>query len=201
MQFLIDPIQFGLFHTTIAEMIAVCFGLTSVWFMKKEHILVYPFGIVNVLIYVYICYAAGLYAYAGINGFYFIMSVYGWFNWLRKNKKADRIRITACSWKELIIYILLTGIIFLLLRWALLLWTNSVVPAWDALTTSIYIIGMWLLAMKKIENWLFWILGDIISVGLFAYEQLYFSCLQFSVFTIIAILGYREWKRKLSESP
>jgi nicotinamide mononucleotide transporter len=93
----------------------------------------------------------------------------------------------------------MAAILFFFLLLALLSHlTDSHIPAWDAFTTSIYIIGMWLLARKKIENWLLWIAGDIISVGLFAFEKLYFSSFQFLVFTIMAVLGYLEWKRKLN---
>jgi nicotinamide mononucleotide transporter len=190
-------IQVGPVQTTPVELIAVFFGLLSVWSMKKESILAFPFGIINVLIYVYICFTAKLYAYASINFFYFVMSVYGWYNWLRKGDNEEKLKITKCSKKQRI----LNGIailVFFVVLWILLKkYTDSIVPAWDAITTAIYIIGMLLLAFKKIENWILWIAGDLISIFLFAYEKLYFSSFQFLVFTIIAVLGYLEWKGKL----
>jgi nicotinamide mononucleotide transporter len=194
------PIQIGFMQTSLVEIIAVFFGLASVWSMKKESILAYPFGIVNVLIYVYICFNAKLYAYAGINLFYFVMSVYGWYAWTVKDENARRITITRCSIRALIFNGLAMVFFFFLLLFLLKRFTDSVVPVWDALTTAIYIIGMWLLARKKIENWILWIAGDAISVALFAYEKLYFSSLQFLVFTVIATLGYLEWKKKLSHA-
>ena len=197
MIFLNYLIEIGPVQTTPVELVAVFFGLLCVWSMKKESILAFPFGIVNVLIYVYICFTAKLYAYAGINLFYFVMSVYGWYNWLRKGDNEEKIRITECSVKERIwngiAILLFFGILWILLK----RFTDSVVPVWDAITTAIYIIGMWLLARKKIENWILWIAGDFISIFLFAYEKLYFSSFQFLVFTIIAVLGYMEWKGKL----
>ena len=190
-------IQFGPVQTTPVELIAVFFGLLCVWSMKKESILAFPFGIINVLIYVYICFSARLYAYAGINVFYFVMSAYGWFNWLRKGGDDERIRITECSGKEKIWYSIAIPVFFVILWILLKRFTDSVVPVWDAITTAIYIIGMWLLARKKIENWILWIAGDFISIFLFAYEKLWFSSFQFLVFTIIAVLGYLEWRGKL----
>jgi len=190
-------IQFGPVQTTPVELIAVFFGLLCVWSMKKESILAFPFGIINVLIYVYICFSARLYAYAGINVFYFVMSAYGWFNWLRKGGDDERIRITECSGKERIWYSIAIPVFFVILWILLKRFTDSVVPVWDAITTAIYIIGMWLLARKKIENWILWIAGDFISIFLFAYEKLWFSSFQFLVFTIIAVLGYLEWRGKL----
>jgi nicotinamide mononucleotide transporter len=191
------PIEIGFLRTSVIEIIAVIFGLFCVWSMKKESILAYPFGIVNVLIYVFICFTAKLYAYAGINIFYAVMSGYGWYVWSRKNDKDETIRITRLSKNALILNILAIIGFFIILRNLLVSLTDSVVPTWDAFTTAIYIIGMWLLARKKLENWIAWIIGDAISIVLFAYEKLYFSSFQFLVFTIIAVLGYIEWKRKV----
>lgn len=190
-------IEFGPFKTTVVEIIAVAFGLVSVWSMKKENILAFPFGIINVLIYVYICFVSKLYAYASINVFFAVMSVYSWYNWSRKDQNKENIKISSCSLKELILDIAALGFFFIILRILLIKYTDSIVPTWDALTTAIYIIAMWLLARKRIENWIGWIIGDTISIGLFAYERLYFSSFQFLVFTIIAILGFIEWRTKL----
>jgi len=190
-------IQFGPIQTSPIELIAVFFGLLSVWSMKKESILAFPFGIINVLIYVYICFLAKLYAYAGINFFYFVMSVYGWYNWLRSGDNEEKIKIATCSKQETIWNSIAIFVFFIVLWLLLKKCTDSIVPVWDALTTAIYIVGMWLLARKKIENWVLWIAGDFISIFLFAYEKLYFSSFQFLVFTIIAVLGFQEWKTKL----
>ena len=190
-------IEFGPFKTTIVEIIAVVFGLASVWSMKKESILAFPFGIINVLIYVYICFVSKLYAFASINLFFAGMSVYGWINWARKDQGDKNIRISRCSLKELILNSVALLAFFIILRIILVTYTDSVVPTWDALTTAIYIIAMWMLARKRIENWIGWIMGDTISIGLFIYEGLYFSSFQFFVFTIIAVLGFIEWRRKL----
>lgn len=187
-------------HTTWFELFAVLCGLLSVWFMKKENILVYPFGILNVLIYVYICFSAKLYAYAGINVFYAVMSIYGWYNWVRKGPDDESLKITRLKKSHIVGYLCLILVFFVVLRVLLVTLTNSEVPTWDAVTTAVYIIGMWLLARKKIENWIAWIAGDTISVALFAYEKLYFSSFQFLVFTIIAIFGFLEWRNKLLQA-
>lgn len=194
---MIDPITIFGTRTSYLEIFAVLCGLASVWSMKKEHILVYPFGIINVLIYVYICFTAKLYAYAGINIFYAIMSIYGWINWTRGHGKEEKLKITGLSAKAWMVYFSLMILFFFILRILLVRFTNSEIPTWDALTTSIYVIGMWLLAKKKIENWYLWIAGDSISVFLFLYLGLLFSSFQFFVFTIIAILGFFEWRKKL----
>ena len=190
-------IGYGPFQTTIIEIVAVVFGLASVWSMKKESILAFPFGIINVLIYAYICFITKLYAYSGINVFFAMMSVYGWINWSRSGGNEATVKISRCSAKELLLEIAALIFFFILLRIMLVKLTDSIVPTWDALTTAIYIIAMWLLARKKIENWIAWILGDTISIGLFAWQNLYFSSFQFLVFTVIAVLGFLEWRKKL----
>jgi len=193
---LTEPIIIAGTQTSILEIFAVLCGLTSVWFMKKEHILVYPFGIINVLIYVYICYTSKLYAYAGINIFYAVVSIYGWINWLRQDEHQERIHITRLKIGGIFLYSGLILFFFLVVFYMLNRFTNSEIPLWDALTTGIYIIAMWLLARKKIEHWLLWITGDIISIGIFVYLNLFFSAFQFLVFTVIAIFGFMEWREK-----
>ncbi|MFZ4521817.1 MAG: nicotinamide riboside transporter PnuC [Bacteroidales bacterium] len=188
----------GPFQTTYLELVAVAFGLICVWMMKKESWLAFPFGIVNVAIYVYIFFAARLYANAGINGFFFLMSVYGWYNWTRKGDDDQILRITKCSRKELIYNGIAAILFFVAIRVVLVKYTESTIPGWDAITTAVYIVAQWMLSRKKIENWILWIAADTVMIGLCAWEGLYFSSLQYLVFTIIAILGFREWRIKLA---
>ena len=191
------PLELFFFKTSVVELIAVSFGLVSVWCMMKENILAYPFGIVNVLIYAYICFSTRLYAYSSINVFYAVMSGYGWFMWSHQDPEAGKLKITKLSPKSLILNLSFMVVSYIILNILLVKLTDSVVPFWDAITTAIYIIAMWLLARKKVENWIAWIIGDVISIGLFAYEKLYFSSFQFLVFTIIAVFGFLEWRKKL----
>lgn len=195
------PIALGPIQTSLIELVAVFFGLFSVWSMKKESILSFPFGIVNVMGYVYINFIKDLYALSAINLFFAMMSIYGWYNW-SKGKGEDMVSISRLDRKALIMNIGAFILFFVILRILLTHFTDSPIPTWDALTTALYIIAMWLLARKKIENWIAWIVGDFISIFLYAIpygniEPNYFSSFQFLVFTFIAMLGYREWKRKL----
>jgi nicotinamide mononucleotide transporter len=184
--------------STWLEATAVITGLLSVWFAKKENILVYPIGIISVLIYVYLCFSVKLYADMSINAFYFVMSIYGWVKWSYKtgDKPARPItRATRLEW-----FYSGAGVIvfFFVLYFILKNYTDSNVPFWDAFTTAIFIIGMWLMALKKIENWLAWIVGDLICIPLFASKGLILTSFQFTVFLILAVAGYVEWKKKLS---
>ncbi|HNX85659.1 MAG TPA: nicotinamide riboside transporter PnuC [Bacteroidales bacterium] len=191
------PFQIGPFQTSFIEMIAVLAGLTSVWLMKKEQILAFPFGIINVVIYVIIFFRSHLYANAGINAFFALMSIYGWYNWTRPRPNAGRLSITVCSKMEMVLNILAGVGFFLLIRWLLIRYTETRLPSWDAFTTAVYILAQWMLSRKKIENWILWILSDTVMIGICFVENLYFSSFQYLVFTIIATLGFLEWRIKL----
>lgn len=189
----------NLYATTWLEGVAVLFGLLSVWYARKAHILVYPTGIVSVLIYVYICYFAGLYADMGINAFYFWMSVYGWYFWTRKDSTKKLPPVAAAKSWENLASISIALILFLILRFLLSNYTDSTVPNWDSITTAIFIVGMWMMARKKIENWLWWIAGDLISIPLYFHKDLVLTSFQFTVFLVIAVMGYIEWKKMIRE--
>lgn len=183
-------------QTTLLEIIAVIFGLLSVWYSMKVNILVYPTGIVSVIIYVYICFFAGLYADMGINFVYFIMSVYGWYNWTRARTDKLRLPVTFSSKQHHLIAIGGTIVSFVIIRAVLIAYTDSNVPNIDAFTTSVFIVGMWLMAVKKAENWIYWIIGDIVSVPLYFYKGLVFTSFQYFVFLILAIMGYIAWRKE-----
>lgn len=178
------------------EGIAVVFGLLSVWYSKQENILVYPTGIVSVVIAVYLTFTSKLYAEAGINSYYFVMSVYGWYYWTHADPNRPQVRVTRSSGKEHLIAAAMTIGAFMLIRFGLD-YTDSDVPNWDAITTATAITGMWLMAKKKIENWIYWILTDVIATPLYFYKELYFFSFQFLVFTALATWGYFSWRRSL----
>ncbi|HEY9115393.1 MAG TPA: nicotinamide riboside transporter PnuC [Bacteroidales bacterium] len=184
------------------EIIAAFFGLVSVWYAKKANILVYPTGIISVLLYVYICFNAQLYADMGINAFYFLMSVYGWIMWTIKTSDKMERQVTFMNLNNYLVSILIfaasLGLIIFLLRYFknddIAYWSSGV-PYVDTFTTAVFVVGMWLLALKKVENWIFWIIGDVISVPLYFYKDLVFTSLQFFIFLILAVMGYIEWKK------
>ena len=181
--------------STALEIIAVIFGLASVWYAKKENILVFPTGIVNVVIFIYICGVARLYADMGINIYYFIMSIYGWIVWSKKHKNDLHIPITRNTRNQMGLTLLLVVGSFFIMQYVLKNFTDSDVPTLDSFTTAMFIAGMVLMARKKIEHWIFWIIGDLVSVPLYLYKGLVFTSFQYLVFTWISVVGYMEWKR------
>lgn len=200
MEYIIDGIVYGVLETTILEWIAVATGLMSVWYSMKENIWVYPTGIVSVLIYVYIAFMYKLYADMGVNFYYFIMSIYGWYYWVHpKSDSRDQVPVTMNNRNENLFSVALTIGSFSILYFVLTNFTDSDVPFWDSLTTCFAILGMYLMARKKLESWVAWIITDLISIPLYFYKELVLTSFQFLVFTIIAIGGYISWKRSMEK--
>ena len=190
----------------IVEIVAVVFGVLSVWYAHKENILVFPLGIINVLIYIYICISARLYANAGINVVYFLTNVYGWYNWSRTNDAQETLQISRNSNKHNIFWfasaVVLYGIIVLILRTAHQddpEYLNSILPWIDGMNTSFFLCATVLMTMKKIENWWFWIAGNVLSIPVYFSQGLYFTSLQYAIFLVIAIMGLREWNIRWRE--
>ena len=183
------------------EMFAVLFGLLSVWFSKNNNILVYPTGMISTAIFVYLLYKWFLLGDMIINGYFFFMSIYGWFIWSRKKNNVFT-PISHLDYNEIriSIYIFFTSLLTVYILYVYFDKWDSLTAYIDNLTTAIFFVGMWLMANRKIENWFFWIMGDIISVPLYFYKGLTFTSLQYLIFTFIAISGYYSWKKILNKS-
>jgi len=195
---ILSQLYSNIIDTSWLEVVAVIFGILSVWFARKENIWVYPTGIVNVLIYVYLCFYAGLYADMAINAFYFVMSVFGWYNWSRRTGNNDHVPISTLSLVQWVFYIILIAVAYGIIYYVLINYTDSTVPRFDSFTTALFIAAMWLMALKKIENWLLWILGDVLVIPMFAIKGLAFTSVQYIVFLVLAIMGYIEWRKRLN---
>tara|TARA_B110000971_G_scaffold200747_1_gene219046 strand:- start:788 stop:1417 length:630 start_codon:yes stop_codon:yes gene_type:complete len=183
------------------EIIAVFLGISSVWFSKNNNILVFPTGMISTAIFIYLLYKWVLLGDMIINAYYFVMSIYGWYIWTRK-KDNSVTQITSINSKEkkVSIIIFVSSLMFIYLVYVYFDKWDSVTAYIDNLTTAIFFVGMWLMAKRKIENWIFWIVGDIISVPLYFYKGLTFTSLQYLIFTFIAIAGYYSWKKILNKS-
>lgn len=197
MQPIIDGVINGVIQTSGLEWIAVICGVASVIYSMRENILVYPTGIISVLIYVYLAFQYKLYADMGVNGYYFIMSVYGWHYWTNTDGGKEQVSVTINTFKENIYALGILFVSFGLLVFILINFTDSDVPVWDATTTAFAILGMWLMARKKLENWIAWIITDLISIPLYFYKGLVLTSFQFLIFTVLATMGYFAWKKSL----
>ena len=188
-------------HIVILEIIAVALGLLSAWFSKQDNILIYPTGILSTAIFVYILAFYGLLGDLIINIYYFSMSIYGWYIWTRKVDAEHYTPITRTTSKEkrICVFIFFATLIFIFGIYKIFEKWNSWTAYVDTLTTAIFFVAMWLLARKKLENWTFLLVGNIISIPLYFYKGLIFTSFQFLLFVIISIYGYRAWKKNLNK--
>ena len=195
--FLIEPYQNYRSIDIILEAIAVILGLLSVWFAKQNHIAVYPSGMISTSIFVYLLFKSNLLGDMLINAYFFLVSIYGWYFWLRKEEKKTENPISVMNPLEkkwwfiffLVIFFFVVGIYFLFDKWND--WTAPI----DCFTTALFFIGMWFMARKRLEHWIFWIIGDLISIPLYLYKGLGLTSIQYFIFTLIAIFGYIQWKQ------
>ena len=183
----------------VLEIIAVIFGFLSVWYSKQNKIFVFPTGMISTSIFVYLLLKWGLLGDMMINGYYFIMSVYGWYIWTRKVDETHVTPISRATKKEnqISIAIFIATLLFVYVIYNVFDKWNSWVAFVDSITTAIFFVGMWLMARRKIENWIYWIIGDIISIPLYLYKGFTFTSFQYLGFTFIAIFGYLAWKKHL----
>lgn len=178
------------------EWLGVATGALCVWLNSRQNIWGWPVGLVNMVCYTVICWNGQLYAETGLQIFYGITSVYGWYSWA-KNKKHNTqhsIEIQKLNPKKWL-WVILTGCIFWgVIWWILHRFTNGDVPAWDALTTAFSLVGQYLLAKRYLENWLLWIGVNAVSIGIYYYKDLHLTAALFLVYLFLAIHGYRKWK-------
>lgn len=189
-------------YEIILEITAVIFGLLSVWFAKKDNILVFPTGLINTSIYVFLLWKWSLLGDMMINAYYFIMSIYGWYHWTRKagDEVANPIaKITRQEKKYALLLFFLTVIFVVIIYLIFNKFTNWMSYV-DTFITGVFFVGMWLMAKRKIENWILWIVGNLISVPLYFAKGYTFTSIQYLIFTIIAIFGYLEWKKILNNN-
>ena len=204
-------------HLIVLEIIGVLFGFLSVWYAKKGNIWVYPTGIISTVLFVYLLWHYVLWGDMLINAYYTAMSIYGWVLWA-KNAQDNVITISVTTRRDWQICGLLglfslsfVTIVYYLKPYiknnfsmeGISLGFHNFLPTEyvDVFTTAIFLVGMWLMAKRKIENWLFWIVGDVISIPLYTYKGFVVTALQYVIFTIIAILAYREWRKNLYNTP
>lgn len=185
------------------EVIATVLGIVGVVYEIKQHVLVWPIGIITALLYIYVYFQARFYADMLLQVYYVPISIYGWWFWLygrkRKTIKEEEIVPVKRAGTKLI-FILALATILLTVLMALFLkeFTDSPVPLGDGFTTAGGFVATWMLARKIIEHWFLWIIVDATSMCLYVYKGLYPTTILFIVYTIMAFVGYFEWKKSLT---
>lgn len=201
LQQFLDQFIAGMQQTTWLEYIAVFAGIVSVWFSKRENILVYPVGLINTIIFIYLSFRYHLLGEASVNFYYTVMSIYGWILWSKKDRQEHYVlHITHSSAKEwlhqAIFFIFFYVAIYFSLVYLKEVFAEGAIPWGDAFASATAYTGMWLMAKKKVESWYWWIATNIASIPLYFVKGLVFTSVYYFILLIMAVFGLMEWKKK-----
>lgn len=192
----------GILATSWIEFIAVIAGIASVWYSKKAHVLVYPIGLINTILYIYLSIISSLYGEAAVNIYYSVMSIYGWIQWNKKNESTHllKLQIKFSSRKEwgtqLLFFSCCYAIIFSALSWLKYSFAPAAIPWADGFASACAFTGMWLMTRKKVESWIWWTATNIASIPLYFIKGYVFSSVQFIILLILSIGGLINWRKK-----
>lgn len=192
--------------TTVLEFIAVISGIASVWLSRVENIWVYPTGLVNTIIYVYLSFKFSLFGEASVNFYYTVVSIYGWVLWARKNDQQQHIlTITWSSRREWMQELAFFGFCYAAVYFSLIYLKQAFAPMaipWaDAFASGTAYTGMWLMARKKVESWYWWIATNTASIPLYFVKHLVFTSVYYVILLIMAVSGLIEWRRRVKSLP
>jgi nicotinamide mononucleotide transporter len=191
-------------HTHWYEYLAVFAGIASVWYSKKENVLVYPIGLINTIIYIFISLKGNLFGEATVNFYYTVMSIIGWYLWLKKDTQHEAVlHITSSNKKEWLQQIAFFTVFYLAIFFALNYFKkqffDGVIPWADAFASATAFTGMWLMVKKKVESWYWWIATNITSIPLYFVKHYVFTSVYYVVLLVMAILGLLEWLKKAKQ--
>ncbi len=182
---------------TIIEAIAVVFGLLCVWLVVKQNIWCWPAGLIQVTLYIFIFYQVKLYSDLILHIFYVGMNIYGWYYWLHGGKDRNQLPVTRLQqhWKYTWPTITIIGTI----TWgySMSALTDAAVPYGDAFTTVASVIAQWLMARKKLESWFFWIIVDVVAIGIYWYKDLHLTSGLYTAFLVLSIMGLLSWRKSM----
>jgi len=195
---MLEQIWFWIFNNYI-ELLGALFGLLYIILSIKQNIWCWPIGLITSALYIYVFFVTKFYADMGLQVYYLVVSIYGWYFWMfgGKSTKKDDLKISTAGFRRLIYIIVATAVLFGIIAFILINFTDSEIPYWDAFTTAGSFVATWMLARKIIEHWLIWIIVDSVSLGLYIYKGLYATVILFAVYTLLAVMGYIEWKKEL----
>ena len=186
----------------ILEFLAFWFGIISVVFAKKQNILVYPTGIICTIITMYLMYKVSLLGHILVNLLYTIISFFGWWNWSRRENNDLVVKVSKFTYNDLTKSLLIFFFIVFIAYFAHNFFATNFegqIKELDILTSGIFVTAMWLMANKKLENWILWIIGNVITIPLYLSSDKIILSIQYVIFTILAVQGYIQWKKSLSK--
>ncbi len=191
----------GIKNTGWPEYLAVFAGIASVWFSRIENILVYPVGLINTIIYIYLSIKGSLLGEASVNFYYTVMSIYGWVLWAKKDEQQHHVVIiTKASAKEWVQHILFFAVFYVAIFFSLTYlkksFTPGAIPWADAFASATAFTGMWLMTKKKVESWYWWIATNITSIPLYFVKHYVFTSVYYLILLVMAVFGLIEWMKR-----
>jgi nicotinamide mononucleotide transporter len=191
-------------QTSLLEFLAVISGILSVWLSRVENIWVYPSGLINTIIYIYLSFKSSLIGEASVNFYYTVVSIYGWILWARKNERREYVlQITYSSrreWlQEIAFFGFFYGVVFVALAYLKKGFAPLAIPWADAFASATAYTGMWLMARKKVESWMWWIATNIASIPLYFVKHYAFTSVYYLILLIMAVSGLIEWMRRAKQ--
>jgi nicotinamide mononucleotide transporter len=178
---------------TWLEAVAFVTGAVCVWLTVKESVWNFPISLVNVAVFCVVFFRARLFADGSLQVVYFVLTVMGWYLWVRGGERRTALRISKSSAREMMAVWIAVAVMTVGL-WGVLRMVNGTATFWDALTTAISLGAQWLLNYKKLQNWVLWIVADLVYVPLYAWKGLYLTAVLYGVFLVMATMGYWEWR-------
>ena len=189
------------FGAHYVEILGVIFSILYLIFCIQQNILLWPLGIASALLYMVVFYQSKFYADMGLNGYYVVISIYGWLLWRKGSAEGgSKLHVSRLGKRHALILLGFTAAAFAGIGLILDRYTDSPVPYWDAFTTAVSFTATWMLARKILENWILWIIVDAVSMGLYLYRGLYPTLFLFAIYTTMAVIGYLRWSRTYKSS-
>jgi nicotinamide mononucleotide transporter len=185
----------GFLHRDWQEILGFLTGVVCVWLLIRQNIWNWPIGIANNVFYIFVFFQSGLYADMGLQFVYIAIALYGWWNWLRGGVHHSELKGRRASATGLLGYSAIAAASTTALFWLLRRYTNSTVPLADGLTTALFLTAQYMMSRKVVENWWFWIVGDILVTGLYIYKHLYFTTALYLIMLGLSIAGLLEWRK------
>ncbi len=179
------------------ELLGAILGILYIFFSIRQNIFTWPIGLITSILYVWVFFQAKLYADMGLQLYYVVISIYGWYFWLQGKKEVQnhKVRVKSTSLRLWLKLAITSFVLYAIILYTLQNFTDSDVPYMDSITTSLSIVATWMLARKYLEHWLIWIFVDAFSVGLYIHKNLWATAVLFLVYTFMAVLGFIEWRK------
>jgi nicotinamide mononucleotide transporter len=197
---IITNITAALQGMSLLELAGALSGVAGVWLAARQSIWTWPVSLISVAVYVIVFYDARLYADMGLNAFYVVTSLYGWYVWLYGGKGHTARKVGNVSKQELFVLLTLGTAFTLGLGYFLENYTDADLSYTDSATTAVSLIGYWMMAKKQIENWIVWLVVDVAYVGVYTYKELYITSVLYFIFLILCVVGYLDWKKSLNSA-